>query len=125
MCTAEAVRLMNKAVHVRPRFAKTCDTADWPRGGQAFARKLSENVLHLSVKGVHSNFRSELLDSYKIWTQGPYMKEGRLEKHNEFCNLYFLCVHYRIAQRCFIRFRCQAAKDLSVRLKKTSVNIYL
>ena len=74
VCTAEAVRLMNKAAHVRPRFAKARGTADWPRGGHEYSRKLSENVLHLSVigivKGVHSNFRSELIDSNNIWTQG-------------------------------------------------------
>jgi hypothetical protein len=51
---------------------------DGPRREHVYPRKLAENVLHLSVigrlKGVHSNFRSELIDSNNIWTQGLTMK---------------------------------------------------
>ena len=70
VCAAEVVRIMNKAAHVLPRIAKTCNTPDLSRGGHMYPRKLAENVLHLSVigrvKGVHSNFRSELIDSNNI-----------------------------------------------------------
>jgi len=70
VCTAEVVRLMNKAAHVRPRFAKSCNIPDWPRGGHIYPRKLAKNVLHLSVivrvKVVHSNFRNKLINSNNI-----------------------------------------------------------